>query len=541
MRRFWLMPFALILLSFAAPSLQAGEKAADAPTAVVRVKSLNVLLHNVNLVVRLVGQEEAASQIEGLIKAKIGKQGLAGIDPNRPLGAYVRFGNAIDEINGALLIPVADQKAFLTLLDNYGLTYTKDKDGIYTHKTNNVALYFRFAHDYLYLTSLNTASIQDKNLVDPAQALAVPGDAAIAMIAHVDKVPNDVKLFALQKLGELIETAQKNAPPGQSKADERVLKTLLAQANKVGASMIREAAEVRFDLELSEKSKELTVNLRVTARPGTDFAASIDTLGKLKSPLAGLVKTNLAFEGGIHFALPDTLQKAFAGVIDDVAGRSIAGIQNAEKKKQAEAFLKAIMPTAKAGEYQAVADVIGPTDDRYTFLGAIKLKDGDKLGKTFHELLGNAIADIPETERGKIKLDFDAVGPIKIDRFEVPKNPQLDPLIDNVVGDKYLYLAFRDDALFLALGKDALPALKAALAKTAGAPSPPVLFDFDVARMANFLAQTPEQKDLAARLFPNGENGRVRLTVDGGPALTARLQMRLNVVEFLVKLKNENK
>jgi hypothetical protein len=31
----------------------------------------------------------------------------------------------------------------------------------------------------------------------------------------------------------------------------------------------------------------------------------------------------------------------------------------------------------------------------------------------------------------------------------------------------------------------------------------------------------------------------VRLTIDGGTSLQARLQMRLNVLEFLMKLKNE--
>jgi hypothetical protein len=55
--------------------------------------------------------------------------------------------------------------------------------------------------------------------------------------------------------------------------------------------------------------------------------------------------------------------------------------------------------------------------------------------------------------------------------------------------------------------------------------------------MAALMAKTQEQKDLAAKLFAKGENGRVRLTVNGGDSLQARLQLRLNVLEFLVKLK----
>ncbi len=519
MRRCWLAALSLVFVWFVPAAIQAGEKAADTPTVVVRVKSLNTLLQNLNLVVRLVGQEEAANQIEGLVKSKIGKKGIEGIDPTRPFGAYVRFGKAIDEINGAILIPMADQDTFLTLLENLGVNYVKDKDGIYTHKTNkNVDLYFRFAHKYLYITSLNTDSIQEKNLVDPAKALAIKSDAAIALVARIDQIPNDAKLIALAQLDDIIQTAQKNGPPNETKAQAEFRVALLGDANKIGSSLVREAAEVRFDLDISETTKEMTVNFSITGKPGSDFAKSIDTIGKLKSPLAGMVKKDLAFEGALHFALPETLQKAFDGVIDDVTNRSLEGIQNADKKKQAETLFKAMMPTAKAGEYQVVAAVIGPKLDRYTFLGAIKLKDGEKLGKTVHGLIELALKEIPEAERGKIHLDFDAVGAIKIHKFEVPKNPQIDKLLDDVAGDKHLYLAFRDDALFLALGKEALPTLKTALAKTDSAASTPLIFDFDVARMAKLMAQTPEQKDLAAKLFPNGQNGRVRFAVEGGRA-----------------------
>ena len=194
---------------------------------------------------------------------------------------------------------------------------------------------------------------------------------------------------------------------------------------------------------------------------------------------------------------------------------SLDGIQDAETRKQAEKLLKALMPTLKAGEYQVVAAVIGPKDDRYTFLGAVKLKEGNELGKTGYDMTKALLANIPEAERDKIQLDFDAVGAVKIHRFELPTNPRIDPLIKDIAGDKYLYLAFRDDALFVAMGKESLPTLKTAVARTDSVASTPLLFDFDVARMAKLMAQTPEQRDLAARLFPKGENGRVRFAVEG--------------------------
>src|ERR1035438_3331765 len=129
MRIRWLAVF-LPLSLFLAPAVRAGDTAVDAPTIVVRVQSLNALLQNLNLVVKLVGQEDAATQIEGLIKGKIGKKGLEGIDPARPFGAYIRFGKEIDDIKGAILVPIADHDTFLNLLAAQNVEVTKDKDNI---------------------------------------------------------------------------------------------------------------------------------------------------------------------------------------------------------------------------------------------------------------------------------------------------------------------------------------------------------------------------------------------------------------------------
>ena len=548
MRRTWLTAFFLPFVILLAPSLRAGEKPGETPSVVVRVKSLNALLQNLNLVVKLVGQEEAANQIEALVKSRIGKKGLEGIDPARPFGVYVRFGKAIDEINGAILIPIVDDKTFLAWLENLGVIYTKDKDGIYTHKTDkNVDLYFRFAHQYLYITSVNTESIQIKNLPDPAKALAISGDATISLVARIDQIPNDARLFALAQLDEVIETAKKQGKQ-RGKKGEDPLATKVREETTIGLmnafhtlvkSLIGEGAEVRLDLDVNDKTKEMNVNFNVTGKPDTDLAKTIKTLGELKSPLAGLVKKDVAFQGGVHFVLPEALNKAFVTLINEVKVDALKGIQDDTKKAQAQMLFDALMPTAKAGEFQIVAAVLGPKAERYTFLGALKLKDGDKLGKTVHDLLKEALKDIPEAQRDKMRLDFDRVGAIQIHRFEVPKDPKLDKILTDVAGDNHLYLAFRDDALLVALGTESLATLKAALANKESTVSQPLVFDFDVARMAALMAKTPEQKDLATKLFAKGENGRVRLTVNGGTSLQAHLQLRLNVLEFLVKLKKE--
>ena len=540
MRRTWLAVLLLPLFVVTIATVRAGDKTDDVPSVVVRVKSLNALLQNLNLVVKLVGQEEAANQIEGLIKSKIGKTGINGIDPARPIGAYVRYGKEIDALSGAVLIPVADQASILTLLDNLGVSYKKDKDGVYTHKTNqNVDVYFRFAHQYLYITSVNADSIQQKNLPDPAKALAMSGDATISVLARVDRIPADARQIALFKLEETIQEAKVKDLPNETPTQKAFRIAILDDLHRMAKNVINQASDVRLDIDVNDKSKELAVNLSITGKPGSELAKSIQDLGNIKSPLAGMVKKDLAFQGAFHFKLTGAMQKAFESVLSEATARSLEGIQDATKKKQAEMLFDSMMPTAKAGEYQLVLALLGPQTDRYTFVGALKLKDGVKLGATVHNLISDALKQIPEAERGKIQLDYAEVGSVKIHRFETPKTPALDALIDDVIGDKYLYVAFREDALFVALGKEALPTLRKVLARTDSAASAPLMVDIDVARLAKWLAHTPKQKDHASKFIAGGENSRVMLSLEGGTTLRASVRTHFNVLEFLVKTASE--
>jgi hypothetical protein len=533
MRRSWLAVCLASLAFLVVPFVRAGDKTADAPTIVVRIKSLDTLRQNLQLVVKLVGQAEAANQIEGLIKSRIGKNGLEGVDLSRPLGAYVRYGKSLDEISGAILLPMADEKTFLTLLDNIGVVYKKDKAGIYSYKNENVDVFFRFKHQYLYITSLNPANIQDKNLPEPAKALAVGGDAAISVVARAQHIPKDARLIALGPLKDAVQAAKAQMQPGETKTQAAFRVALLDEFHTFARSVIQDADEIRLDVDV--KDGTLHVDVKARAMQGSALAKSIKLLGEFKSPLAGFGADDAAFRGSLHLALPDELNQAFGKVIEEVRDKSLESIEDKAKKAQARSLFDALLPTARAGEFQAAAALLGPQDEQnhFAILAALKVKDGVKLGKTVHDLLKDALMNVPDKDKGKFKLDADSVGNISIHRLEVPADPKLDKILKDLAGDNQLYLAFREDAVFLALGKGALPALKSALGKTDAVASPPLMFDVDISRISALMTPDKELRELA-------KGGRLSVAVDGGASLHARIQVRLNVLEFLMKL-NSNK
>ena len=47
-----------------------------------------------------------------------------------------------------------------------------------------------------------------------------------------------------------------------------------------------------------------------------------------------------------------------------------------------------------------------------------------------------------------------------------------------------------------------------------------------------------EQKELAQKVFQPGQESNLRIVVNGGEALTLRLQMKLNALEFFAKMKD---
>src|SRR5262249_48945089 len=107
------------------------EADAARPTVVVRVQSLGALIADARYVVELFGQEEAAKQAEGVLKAMIGPNGLEGIDTTRPFGVYGQLKPEVPNSPFAIMLPVADEKALTDLLEAKGFRGDRQEDGSY--------------------------------------------------------------------------------------------------------------------------------------------------------------------------------------------------------------------------------------------------------------------------------------------------------------------------------------------------------------------------------------------------------------------------
>src|SRR5262249_18363820 len=157
--------------------------------------------------------------------------------------------------------------------------------------------------------------------------------------------------------------------------------------------------------------------------------------------------------GLINVPLPKDLHKALAAVvqefIDDVKG------------KPGEKLLKSLLPTVNAGHLEVAVTLRGPSQKKeYTGLAAVRPKDGLEVEK------GRAaeLKALPPALANQIKLNAAKAGKVQIHKVDLDGLLPDTSGVEKVFGKNPVYVAFREDAMFLAAGDKGLDALKKALA-----------------------------------------------------------------------------
>jgi hypothetical protein len=527
----WLAPLALLAL-VALPAAAPAQEKPEPPALIVRVRSLENLFESGKLLFEAAGKGQVLKQIEDLIKSKAGPKGLAALDARRPLGLYARVGKDLSDLHAVLLVPVADEKGFLELLDALNLKSEKPVGGVHRIKQNALPfdLHFRFAHQYAYMTPLNPAALDPEALLSPAKLFPAKQTSALSLTLHLQRVPGMARQVLLQHLNDALDKAleskEKPANPAQQRFRDELVKELIRQLTAV----VREGDELNATIDIDPKTRDLTADLTVTARPGTSLATMIEKLGEGKSLFTGLLRDDAAVNALVHYRLPERLRQALVGLIKEATRRSLAETTDEAKQKQVRQLIETLEPTFKSGAIDLAFSLRGPSaSDRYTLVGGVRLEDGKKVAATLVALL----KDLPKTERPKVKFNVEKVDGTAIHSLDLSKG--FDELTRGMFGEEPLYLALKSNAAYFALGEDGLKAIKEALTAPAKAGAP-LRLEVSLVRLAAVMARTPEQLKAAKRLLTQSDEGRVRLSLEGGERLRLRFVVNLNVVRLLSRL-----
>lgn len=527
----------IALVGLAALPVPARAADESIPTITVRIGSIDQLISDGKYLATLAGHGEQAKQFDFLLQAIAGPDGLKGIDSKKPLGLYGTVVDNVTESPAVVLVPISDPQAFLALLERLNVDAEKGNDDIYTLETDQARMpaYMRFANNYAY-ASIQKEAIRDKaKLLDPGKVLAAPQEGDLLSVKlRFDRIPDALKqLFLIQFELQLADEREKRDPGASDVEHEAKIRTMDWMAKQVKA-VVTNGQELSASLILDRRNEDIAVVMAFDGQPNSKLAQDIADLGVTPSLFAGALGSDSAMSGLVNFKVPAEMMKALEPALDKGIEEALSEIQKEQdptKRAQAEKAFKALVPTLKAGELDAAFSLRGPTNDQYTLVGGIKIKDGLDVEK----MLRGVIQDLPEKDRLRIQLDADSIGTVKIHRINIPEN-QLDRKAQELFGTHPMFTAFTDKGVYLAMGPEGLRVIKEAITAN---PKRAPMFDFTLSlkRLAPVMTKENEGAVQAAnKVFTQSGSDRVRIAVEGGKALKVSFTMKAPVVTFLSEL-----
>lgn len=526
----------LIGAAVLAAALTGPAAAADptGPAVEIRVRSVNDLLEYAEFVGDIAGQADTVKQGVQFAKAITNaKTGLEGIDPTRPVGGYVIVTPDVVSSPIVIVIPVADEDAFRGLLKNKLSIPLKDPvDGVTEFALPNFPpkVFVRFANKSAYFTVRDAAGLAPKTLIPPAVLFADKDPAVASVKLHFDRIPTDVRKTVFGQFEMALGQVKAKKLDGETDATGKLKAVALDAVADAAHAVFTDGQTLAVRLLADPKTDDLTAEVSLTGKSGSELAKVLKNVsgkpgmaGRLPAAANPLVAvgTRLA----VSEAVRDKLKPGVDGFLDELLEKS-----DPNGKDFTKMIFDAVAPTILAGELDFGVVATGPdAKGAFGFAAAMKMKDAKPLDK----LLLKFAPFIPEDQ---VKLDLleDKVNGVSLHRITLMDEDQVKKF-----GSDTVWLGVGDTLLAASLEKDGK--IIKAIAAGDGKKSPLVGAEVALGRLFPLIQKdvpADKMKALVADTFGKDPAGKdtVRLTVDGGDALTVRLTAKGKAVKYVVGL-----
>ncbi len=502
------LPVLLIALLASAAGLvpaQAASAAEPKPFAVAAIASYDEIMADLNWAGELAGEANVAKRVEALVKFFTQDKGLAGLNKKKPLGAVVFATD--DQPVGCALIPVTDFDKLLDVvepfakkieeLDSGALRIEGDGPTIFVKHQNGWAI-ASDKHDVLALAPANPAKW--------LAPLVKQYDAAISFNAR--GVPAKLRK-------QLISQIKKEAAKGESRlpgeTDElyALRKRLMASAVGAITTAINDLESVTIGWSLDRKAKTASAELAVTARKGSKMARAMAQLAGAETAFGGFLMDEAAITahltGDCPFLAGADFGAAFAAGKKEIFKQIDADVpdEHAEAAKDLiEGLLEVAEETIATGRIDGAASVI-LEPDAATLVAGRHLADGRKLEAVLGRALKAARKEHAAIIDKHLKVDADECCGVSFHVITIPIPPGSEDAEQAVqlLGEKLQIVGgFGKEAVYVAVGKDALKTLKQAIGNSSEPKAVvPAAISVSLSKIANVAAELSEgpQKEQA--------------------------------------------
>ena len=518
----------------AAAALTTFRPAAAEEHAVMAVRSADELVSAVKLFLVAAGQEDAAKKVDAQLEQMFGGKGVPGVDGKRPLGVFVTLPPEIGGMPAVIgAVPITDKAAFQGTLKQLNLMVGEPDGELVPVESPNGKVFLRYAKDYVF--GAQDPALLQGALPDPAALAAASKTNLIAAVFRLDRLPKEYRDLVREQFTKAVEDAKEEAKPGETAAEReaRIFGAKLASESLLTA--LEAGKELFVGFNLDPKTQTVAAEVGFTANPGSAAAKAIAGLAPAPSLLGPPSPESALYMAGrmpVSAEVRDAFTKLFAAGFQ----KALQKEADPKEREKIEKFAKEALPALSTDVIDGGMTIrAAGQDGTFVLLTGARVKDGKKLLSVVREM----VKESPPKNGAEVK--FDAAVYKGTALHYVKGKPNDGDKVEKMLGSAEGYLAFRDDVVLLAMGRQALPTIQDALDSLGrqNPPTAPMLVQMAFGKMAPLMEKDAEAwKKVAETVFTGADagNDKMRLEFTGGEALKVRVEMSLTMIRAFTEL-----
>jgi hypothetical protein len=506
------------------------------PWCVIRMEPFRDFLQDYEYIVRRFADDPAlVRMVQQSVEKYVTPEARQHYDLARPVGAYLVSEADGKNIEVVLMLPLMAEKSIpaVARLIKEQAREDDEEPGLFRvhmtgwkDRTTKCDHYVRYHHGYAYVSAVHDLVEADR-VLPPAEAFQFSSRGMFSTKFRLAHLPATVKSTLLAGLTQLENDPKLvTTEPGPKRQLELVGQRWFCRALR---AVVEDGEAWTFHFGINRSTGQLSAEWSLTPREGTALAEQLAALGASKSRFAALPSRDSAFTLLSNLPLPDDFRTAFGQV---VVNRSEQDVERTGPRPAARAdddsVFQAFKPAVAAGGFFDGAFTLrGPTKNgNLLFLGGMRATNGADI----ESALRKRAANLAKGDKNRPRLDIAKVGDVSIHRVDEWRGETLH------LGDPGRYVALGSDALWAASGEGAVAALKEVVAAPS-AEAPLFEMVLSVSRL-HALMDANQAAQVIRRVFGDAKElpDRMSATLTGGPALTLRLTMHLDVIKYLYHL-----
>ena len=501
-------------------------RADELPAIQIQIRSLESLMASLQEFQRSAGQKEFDRQME-LMKA-LSINEFAGVDAKKPLALYANIAPDLVSSTGAIMVPVKDEKAVLNQVQKLTNLEPQKEGALYVYRPQSLPfpIFVRFADGYAYVTIQDSKSLDDGSRIRPDKIFAKPLESMMGFRLQVDRIPEQLRRQSLIDFRGGLEDGTNLPLPNETALQRTGRETVAKIMLEAAQIIIRDAREFAVYLDLNSKGQDVSLDLRLGAKPGSQMAAAFARMPQHRSPFQGWIRSDSAF----HILVSSGYSEAVRKLVGLAADSQFTSIPPDGEPERADRLRAGAQAFSGADSLEFALDLRGPgPGGTYTLLGACTVKPNAKYESQVEDIW----KAIPPHQRTRLKLSSSPFGRWKL--YEIADVDGTDDALRSVFGKAPMGIAMSKETVIYSNGDEKLQALKAA-AQTAPEPAPIIRVGLNAARLAPLFKNWFPNAEPAQKAFSKPDDGRAQLTITGGNELKIRLEVKWALLNFVSKL-----